>query len=189
MHYYYNMNIIPALKPLTIPEFLDWVQSQEKGRYELVRGKVVVMAPERAAHVRAKQRIAVALSDAIRRAGVACEAFVDGLAVVIDDETCYEPDALVNCGAAIAPDSMIAPNPVIVVEVLSPSTGKIDKTVKRADYFRVPAVMHYVIVDLIDRRVLHDRRLPNGDIGPAVVTGELVFDPPGITIAVESFLD
>ena len=49
--------------------------------------------------------------------------------------------------------------------------------------------MHYVIVDLIDRRVLHDRRLPHGDIGPAVVTGELVFDPPGITIAVESFLD
>lgn len=84
---------------------------------------------------------------------------------------------------------IIAPNPVIVVEVLSPSTGKIDKTVKRADYFRVPAVMHYVIVDLMDRRVLHDRRLPNGDIGPAVVTGELVFDPPGITIAVESFLD
>ena len=61
MRYYYNMNIIPALKPLTMPEFLDWAQSQAKGRYELIRGKVVAMAPERAAHVRAKQRIFLAL--------------------------------------------------------------------------------------------------------------------------------
>jgi Uma2 family endonuclease len=43
---------------------------------------------------------------------------------------------------------MTAPNPVIVVEVLSPSTRGIDTTVKLADYFRVSGLRHYVIVDL-----------------------------------------
>ncbi len=180
----------PAFQRLTVPEFLTWAQSQAKGRYELIRGTVVAMAPERAAHVKAKQQIFLALHDAIRRGSVACEAWIDGLAVAIDDDTSYIPDVLVNCGAPIPPEAMIAPNPVIVVEVLSPSTGKIDRTVKRADYFRVPAVMHYVLADLIDRHVLHDRRLPNGEIAPTVVTGgDVVFDPPGITVAVASFLD
>jgi len=79
-------------------------------------------------HVHAKRLAANLLETAIRHAGVPCQAMGDGLAVVVDDETSYIPDALVNCGEPGAPDSMVAPNPVIVVEVLSPSTQNLDKT-------------------------------------------------------------
>jgi len=179
----------PAIKRMTVPEFLDWAETQEKGRYELVRGEIAAMAPERAEHVRAKQKALRALEIAIGRAGVACEAFVDGLAIVVDDETSYEPDALVNCGERIADNTMVAPYPVIAVEVLSPSTRNLDKTIKLADYFRVASLAHYLIVDLGRRHVLHYSRQSDGTIVVSIVKdGELVFDPPGITVPVADLL-
>lgn len=69
---------VPALKRLTVPEFLAWAQSQPKGRHELLRGEIIAMSPERWQHVEAKQRIFLALRDAIRRGGVACQAMIDG---------------------------------------------------------------------------------------------------------------
>ena len=35
---------------MTVAEFLAWASAQPRGRYELVRGEVVPMAPERALH-------------------------------------------------------------------------------------------------------------------------------------------
>jgi Uma2 family endonuclease len=178
----------PAVKRMAVPEFLAWAETQENGRFELVCGQIVAMAPERWEHVQAKQRAFRALEAAIERAGVACQALIDGLAVAVDDETSYIPDSLVNCGEPGAPDSLIAPNPVIVVEVLSPSTRNIDTTVNLADYFRVPGLRHYVIVDLGRQHVVHYRK-QDGTVTVVVMTeGEIAFDPPGISVAVTSFL-
>jgi Uma2 family endonuclease len=183
-----------AIKRMTVPEFLAWAETQENPRYELIDGQPVAMAPERSEHVRAKRYAANALEAAIRSAGVVCEAFVDGLAVAVDGSTAYVPDALVNCGEPVARDSMTAPNPVIVVEVLSPSTRGIDTSVKLAcvklaGYFRVPSLKHYLIVDLGRQHVVHYRKQADGTVTVAVITeGWIVFDPPGISVAVASFL-
>jgi Uma2 family endonuclease len=183
------MNVL-AVKRMTVPEFLAWADTQGGGRYELLGGQIVAMAPERAEHAEVKHRVTVALDAAIRRANVTCQAFVDGLAIVIDADTSYIPDALVNCGERVARDSMIAPNPVIVVEVLSPSTLHIDKSTKLADYFRVPSLSHYLIVDLGRRHVLHYRRQPDGAVTVIIAKdGDVLLDPPGITIAVASLFD
>lgn len=56
-------------KTMTAAEFLSWAQSQPRGRYELVRGEIVALAPERASHVRAKLAAAISLKAAIKRAG------------------------------------------------------------------------------------------------------------------------
>ena len=179
----------PAIKCMTVPEFLAWAETQQQGRYELVHGEIVAMAPELVEHVRAKRRIANALEAAIARAGVACEAFADGLAVVIDNETSYQPDDLVNCGEEIVSGRMTAPNPVVVVEILSPSTRRVDTSIKLTDYFRVPGVSHYLIVDLRRRQVLHYRRQSDGAIAMTVMKdGDIACDPPGITVPVANFL-
>jgi Uma2 family endonuclease len=103
--------------------------------------------------------------------------------VVVDDETSYKPDALVNCGDRVADDVLIAPNPVIVVEVLSPTTRNVDKTVKVADYFRIPRLSHYLIIDLRRRHVLHYRWQSDGVVTVVIVKeGEIALDPPGITV-------
>jgi Uma2 family endonuclease len=173
----------PAVKRTTIAEFLALAQTRERGRYELVGGEIVAMSPERAEHVKAKAVIWRALAAAIDRAGAPCEAFVDGLAVVVDDETVYEPDALVNCGGAIAPDSLTAPSPV--VEVISPSSRNLDKSIKLAGYFRIASLAHYLVVDLAARLVYHYRRNGEGPMTVAIVKdGTLELDPPGLTIAV-----
>lgn len=56
-------------------------------------GEIVGMAPERAAHVRAKCQVVAALKAAIAAKGLPCEAFVDGMAVEVDADTVYEPHA------------------------------------------------------------------------------------------------
>jgi Uma2 family endonuclease len=178
-----------AVKRMSVAEFLVWAEAQDKGRYELIDGQPVAMAPERAKHVAAKLRAANALAAAIQRAGVPCEAFVEGLAVVVDSSTSYQPDALVNCGEPVAGDAMIAPRPVIVVEVLSPSTRGIDTTVKLAGYFRVASLAHYLIVDLGQRHVVHYRRQVDGTVTVVVIAdGDIALDPPGISVAVPSLL-
>jgi Uma2 family endonuclease len=178
-----------AIKRMSVAEFLVWAEAQDKGRFELIDGQPVAMAPERAEHVAAKLRAANALAAAVQRAGVRCEAFVEGLAVAVDGSTSYLPDALVNCGEPLAPDTMTAPNPVIVVEVLSPSTRGIDTTVKLAGYFRVASLTHYLIVDLGQRHVVHYQRQVDGTVTVAVIGGgDIALDPPGISVAVSSLL-
>ena len=183
------MSEAAAKQHLTVDEFLPWAEAQERGRYELLRGEIVAMSPERAEHSRAKFNITRALATSIERTRVPCEAFVDSLAVVIDQTTSYEPDVLVNCGPPVAPHSMTASNPVIVVEVLSPSTRNIDKSIKIPDYFRVPGLVHYLIVDLGRRNVLHYRRTADGTITVAILRdGAIALDPPGLSLDVSDCL-
>jgi Uma2 family endonuclease len=172
---------------MTVDQFLRWAMAQPDGpRYELVAGEVVAMAPERAAHARRKARIWRALTNAIDAAGLPCEALPDGMTVKIDDHTAYEPDALVHCEQALADDAVIVPAPVIVVEVLSPSTATRDTGAKLADYFRLPSLRHYLIVRTDRPTVIHHRRGEGEIIETRIVTsGDLLLDPPGITFQLE----
>ena len=61
------------------------------------------------------------LESAIRRAGAPCHAMADGMAVRIDKGTVFEPDAHVYCGPELPGDVLISENPIIVVEVISPT--------------------------------------------------------------------
>jgi hypothetical protein len=73
----------------------------------------------------------------------------DGMTVRVDETTAYEPDALVYCGTKLAPSA------IVVVEVLSPSTRRIDTSDKLAG-----------AGDMILTRV--------------VTQGAIEFDPPGL---------
>lgn len=173
----------PARKRMTSDEFIAWAMQQD-GRYELVAGEIVAMAPERAAHARVKAHIWRRLTEAIEAANLPCEAYPDGMAVEIDDAVTYEPDALVRCGAPLASDALKVDDPVIVVEVLSPSSRARDAGAKLADYFRLPSVRHYLIARTEDRTIIHHARGDDGTIATRIVRDSpIVLDPPGITLA------
>jgi Uma2 family endonuclease len=142
------------------------------------------MSPEKAQHVRLKTRIWAVLDRAISAAGLDCEALGDGVTVEVDDDTDYEPDALVNCGPRIPPDAVSATNPVIVVEVLSPRTQAVDTSDKLADYFRVPSFQDYLIVSARRREVIHHLRDGAGIVSRVANVGSIRLDPPGIVIDV-----
>jgi Uma2 family endonuclease len=177
----------PQERTYTREEYRRWCAAQSRGRYERVDGLIIAMAPERAGHVRVKTRVLKALERAILAAGVQCEALGDGMTVETGDND-YEPDALVNCGPPIDDDAISATNPVIIVEVLSPSTMATDTGGKLADYFQVPSVAHYLIVHPAKRSVIHHRRAASGSIATTILSsGAIPLDPSGITVMVDEF--
>src|SRR5262245_19500569 len=131
-----------ALKEMTVDEFLLWAEGKE-GRWELHDGvpvmissaEPVLMSPERAAHIRTKFSAAKAIDGAVVAAGLPCEVFLDGMALRIDAGTTFEPDASVICGPRRSDDTLVVSDPIIVVEVLSPSTAAIDHGRKLSGYF------------------------------------------------------
>jgi Uma2 family endonuclease len=170
-------------------EFIRWASAQtDDTRYELVAGEVVAMAPERLAHAQTKALVWQALHQALVGARLDCIALPDGMAVTIDDGLVYEPDALVRCGAALSPDTLTISDPVMVVEVLSPSTRARDSGAKLEDYFRLASLVHYLIVKTETRSVIHHQRQSDGGITTRILRAErLELSPPGITVDVASF--
>jgi len=168
---------------MTVDEFLAWAMTQP-GRYELHGGEVCVMSPENAGHAETKLAIHAALLAGIRTARLPCYVLPDGMTVRIDNKTAYEPDAIVYRGPKIARSAVEVPNPLVIVEVLSPSTRSVDLSVKLAAYFRLPSLTHYLIVDPAQPLVIHHRR-GTGDaiLTRAVTEGSIALDPPGLELA------
>ena len=182
------MSELPKQRPMTVDEFLTWSET-EPGRHELVNGRVFAMAPERVRHTRAKFATSMALLRAIEKAGLPCEVLPDGATVRIDATTAYEPDALVRCGAALDGDLIEVPDPIVVVEVLSPSTRTIDTGAKLAGYFMIASLRHYLIIDGERRLVVHHRRSDGDTIATRVIGfGAIRLDPPGIEISCEDMV-
>ena len=180
------MNVSEPVK-MTADEFIAWGLQQESGRYELDRGELITTAPERAKHIRAKSRLWRMLEDAISAARLTAEALADGASVEIDERTVYEPDALVRVGPPLGGDEVKVPDPVVVVEVLSPSTAKRDLATKLSGYFRLPSVRHYLILDPDETMLIHHARRADGVVETATMTeARLRLDPPGLELDVSA---
>ena len=168
---------------MTVDQFLSWAEDRP-GRYELYRGEVYPMSPETLGHADAKGAIYSALWAAVRERRLPCHVYPDGITVRIDETTAFEPDALVYCGDKLPGSALVVSNPLIVVEVLSPSTRQFDASIKLAGYFRIASVVHYLIVDPTEPMIVHHSRGASGDIlTRVVVDGLIALDPPGIEIA------
>ena len=174
-----------ALKLMSVDEFLPWTQGRE-GRWELHDGVPVMMSPEQFRHIRVKLRAANALQAGIDAAGLPCEAITDGLTIRIDADTAFEPDASVVCGPPRSDDTVSIDDPMIVVEVLSPSTAAVDLSRKLRGYFSLPSVQHYLVIDPERRTVIHHRRGQGGAVEKQTLReGLLRLDPPGFDVEIE----
>ena len=167
---------------MTVDEFLGWAEGVE-GRWELIDGRPIAMAPERAAHLLAKARSWMGLQSAVERASLPRTAFPVGATVRVTARTALEPDALVTCGAPIAPDAIEIANPMIVVEVLSEGIARRDHGVKLEGYFSPPSVAHYLILDPELGTLIHHRRGLGDLIETRILTGgTLRLDPPRLEL-------
>ncbi len=175
-----------ANSEMGVEEFLVWAEGRE-GRWELRDGEPVLMAPERAAHALTKFAAQKAIDAAIARAGLPCRMFPNGMTVRISARTAFEPDALVVCPPPPL-DAIEIPNPVIVVEVLSPSTAADDHGVKLDGYFSLPSVEHYLILDPDRRVMIHHKRGQAGAIETRILReGLFRLDPPGLEADAAAF--
>ena len=135
-HAWYAVVMIALPKhKMTADEFLAWAEDlpREAGKFELWDGEVIVTHgpsgfenAERSEHWAAKFAMARALHDAVKRAGLPCNVTGEGPSVRLANNRLVEPDALVYCGEEVPRGVLEVPNPLIVVEVLSPSTQRFD---------------------------------------------------------------
>lgn len=182
---------IALRRDLTVPEYLAWAAAQsERQRSELIDGQIVQMPSERVAHTRLKYRAAKALDAALAASGLQGEVLIDGVAVPINRTSAYEPDVLLYLGPAVAGEQMTAPEPVVVVEVLSPTTAHLDTGVKRAGYFSLPSLMHYLIVDPETLSLVHHARAATGGVVACTHSaGTLRLYPPGLELDIGQILN
>lgn len=175
---------VHAQRKMTVEEFLAWAEGRE-GRWELYNGVPYAMSPERTGHIKVKAAVYLALLGAVRKAGLPFHVLADGAGVRISRHVLHSPDALLYRGPELPDDAIEVPNPVVLVEVASPSTRKFDDTVKLKDYFSLPSVHHYLIVDPEGPPVIHYGRQTDGTPLRSVVhEGTLTLSPPGIEVGV-----
>ncbi len=176
------------IRLMTVDEFLPWAEAQERGRFELEDGRIVTLQSERIEHREVKFETAIALREAIRKAALPCHAEIDGATVRISDNTAFEPDALVYYGEKPPRGSLEIPNPIIVVEVLSPGTAMRDAQSKLRGYLSLPSVHHYLILNPETRMVTHHARAGADEIRTRILSsGPLRLDLPGLDCQVELF--
>lgn len=133
---------------MTVAEFVRWPGDGTDRRHELVDGRPVAMSPPSGRHAEITRNVFLALH---RRLKEPCRAmFGAGVALSMDDDECREPDVFVTCEPT--PEHIFT-NARLVVEVLSPSTEKDDRTVKLDFYQTLPEVENVVLVWQDKRRV------------------------------------
>jgi len=176
---------------MTVDEFHAWYAQQPRGRYELVDGIVHAMAPERARHSRVKGEVFAALRSAVSSAGLDCLVYPDGMSVTIGDSYRREPDCIVECPPETGMEDIVVRNPVIIVEVISPSTGVFDTGVKFFDYTQISSLRHYVIIDPLGERLIQHSRTNAGAEWTSQIRGKgpMTLDPPGLTFDTTPFLE
>jgi Uma2 family endonuclease len=176
---------------MTVGEFLAWSEEQgDEARFELVDGLPLrLMAPTTIRHARVQRSAAEALRQAIAAAGLQCDVFEFGpsVAVAHDSDECRIPDVVVTCATAIDDTSYLVPEPLIVVEVASPSTRLADVNDKVEFYSRIASIRHYLVIEQDRRRMVVLGRAPCGGLEPRIVrAGNVALDPPGIELALQA---
>lgn len=161
---------------MSLDEFLAWEHEQEL-RYEFDGFRPVAMTGRTIAH----PEIATNIIEALRRRlqGRSCRAFRGDLKILAAGRVRY-PDAMVMC-SSVANDANIVPEPVVVFEVLSPSTASVDRIAKNEEYRQTPSIQHYVMLGQASQAATAFSRVGDDWIGH-VLTGDASLSFPEIGI-------
>jgi Uma2 family endonuclease len=143
---------------VTPEEFFGWVTGQE-GRYELIEGEVVMMAGAGRRHDAIVVNLIAAVQPQTR--GGPCQTFTGDTYVATTGSNKRMPDMGVDSGKP-ADSSLMADKPSLVVEVLSPTTGGFDLTVKLTEYQGLPSLDYILFVDTENPTVHLYRRRDEG---------------------------
>jgi Uma2 family endonuclease len=173
--------------PHNLEEFRAWHERQPDV-WEFIDGALRLMAPGSKAHTLVKSNVHATFAQALR--GTGCRALVDGAIVEIHGSSLI-PDIVVTC-TNLDFSTPRVDEPVIIVEILSPSNEKDDTGRKLALYLEIPTLRHYVVIHQDRRQIVHHER--RDDLGGAFLTtiappDPLRLDPPGIDLAFDAVYD
>lgn len=137
-----------AEKLMSLDEFLAWEREQPE-RHEYVDGVIRMMTGASAGHVTIAMNLGSALREALR--GTGCRPFGSDMKIIANGNVRY-PDISIACGPVDTRSDRLE-NPVVVIEIISPSTEREDRGRKKFDYFATPSIRQYAIVEQDERRI------------------------------------
>ncbi|MDW8291337.1 MAG: Uma2 family endonuclease, partial [Armatimonadota bacterium] len=153
-----------AVRSVYVSE-VEYLQAERQAsvKSEYLAGQVFAMAGASRAHNRIVFNLGGLLYTALQ--GRECEAYLGDMRVKIPQASAYfYPDVAIVCGKPQfedeQEDSLL--NPMVVIEVLSPSTEGFDRGEKFLLYQRLPSLREYVLVSQQSMRVEQFVRLPDG---------------------------
>jgi len=140
------MSVAAHKLPITAAEYLEG-ELRAGTRHEFVDGRVYAMAGASRKHNEICLDLAAKLKNHLR--GGPCRTYIEAVKVQIADdlgEAFYYPDVFVACEPG-DDDSHVVHNPRVVIEVLSESTSRIDRSDKLINYKRIPTVEEIVLIE------------------------------------------
>jgi Uma2 family endonuclease len=127
---------------MTLEAFLDW-ENQQELKHEFDGFQPVAMTGATAAHSRIQVNLLGLLFNALR--GHRCQAHGSDLKIQVSGRIRY-PDAFIVC-SDISSGAFVVHDPVVVFEILSPSTSDKDHFEKNLEYRDTPSIQRYVILE------------------------------------------
>lgn len=165
-------------KPMSLVEFLAWEQRREL-RHEFDGFQPVAMVGGTAAHSIVQHNLLTALTNRLR--GKPCQPHGSELKVEVAGSIRY-PDAFVVC-TPVARDATLVADPVVVFEVLSAGTARIDRVTKNAEHRATASVQRYVMLEQDSQAATVFAREGERWVG-SLLTGDAVLSMPEIGIEV-----
>jgi Uma2 family endonuclease len=158
-----NMPVPQEKGKYTYQDYLTWNDDE---RWEIIDGVPYCMTPSPApSHQECVRNIVTLLSNALK--GKRCKPFVAPIDVVLSEHHVVQPDVFVICDPAKITDRNVQGAPDVVLEVLSPFTGKKDKSVKK-DSYEMHGVKEFILVDpfikCLEHFILQDRQYGKSEV-------------------------
>jgi Uma2 family endonuclease len=151
----------PVLASCTRDDYLRLDETSDS-RHEFFQGEVFAMTGGSFKHAAIGLNIAACLTTQLR--GSPCRPMNRDMRIRSPSGLDTYPDVSVFCGDPELTDrEKTLLNPVLIVEVLSPTTRSYDRGDKFALYRSIPSLRDYLLVDSEQVLVEHFRRLDNGE--------------------------
>lgn len=159
----------------------DYLANELKSdvKHEYIDGQVYAMAGAHSNHNRITATLVRKIGNHLD--GKPCQPYASDMKVKIGTKFFY-PDVLVDCSDI---NGYFTENPKLIIEVLSKSTRRTDKTIKLMAYTQIPSLEEYVLIDqdMVEIEVLQRNA---GWIPKSYYLGDNVtFDSIGLTLSVE----
>ena len=129
-------------KPISSDEFLAW-EDEQPLRWEFDGYEPQAMTGGTSEHSAIQVNLAAALVTRLR--GKPCRFFNNDLKIEVAGAIRY-PDGFVVC-TPVPQGAKLVSDPVVVFEVLSPSTQAVDRTDKMREYQATPSILRYVMLE------------------------------------------
>ena len=169
-------------------QFFAWAQA-DGGRWEFDGCQPVAMTGGTVNHSRICGNLSAALRRRLRGSG--CEPLGQDAGIATVGDAVRYPDALVTC-TRVSGGAYLVPDPVVVFEVLSPTSGRTDRIVKLREYGAVASIRRYVILEHASSGVtVLSRAGADDDWTAAALTAEDTLAMPeiGAGVPVAEFYD